>query len=194
MNRRTLGIVLALLGATVLVLVVLLLTGGTGTGRVKDVGGDTVAGVGPAPPGDPALADALDVSVSREGSDVVFTAVFAKDLPNRLSEGTVDYRWDVTEDGTPTWIVSANLNVGLNASVTAQQADFGASTVDDSLPGSVELKGDTLTIRLQVGDIEGFPETFDWSFRSSLDGDRSDPTSAIVEDTVPDSGSARLGD
>jgi hypothetical protein len=193
MNRRTLGIVLGVLAVVITAVVLLLVSGGTtGPGEVGDGQGDAVQSAGDSPPRNPELADVVDVTVTRDGDEVVFSATLAGVLPERLDDGTVDYRWDVIEGGTSTWIVSADLNVGISASVLAQQGDFGASTQDETLPGSVEIDGETLTIRLQTSDIEDFPDSFEWTFRSTLDGDRSDPTSAVLEDLVPDSGTARF--
>jgi hypothetical protein len=92
-----------------------------------------------------------------------------------------------------TWLVSANVDLGPNVSVVATQAGYQASTVDETLPGEISLDGRTLTVRLTQTEIKGLPTDFDWLLKTSLDGDRTKPTSGLAQDTAPDSGFFRVG-
>lgn len=174
------------------VIVLLLVTGGDPLAATADQVGDAVVGEGDKPPADPGLADIKTTSVRREGNgDLVFEATMAQQIPSE-GEEVLSFRWDVSENGTDTWMVTANFDNGPVAAVSALQSDYGASTIDSTLPGSIALTGDTVTITLQAADIDGFPGTFAWKVTSTLDADRADPASATATDTAPDSGLGEL--
>lgn len=195
MSNKTLVVTLAVLSAVVVGLIVLLVTGGddTPTG-FQDAGNDvSVAGAKPTPE-NPLLADITDASVYEKDDTVVFEVVLGSTIPAEMPGGAFDIRWDVLVDGRPAWIVGANLDVGLNASILAQQTDYGSSTIDDTMPGEVAVDGDTLTITLRTSEIPDWPESFDWTLTTKLDADRTKESSAIAEDAAPDSGAGHFGD
>jgi hypothetical protein len=174
------------------VIVLLLVTGGDPLAATADQVGDAIVGEGDKPPADPGLADIKTTSVRREGNgDLVFEATMAQQIPSE-GEEVLSFRWDVSENGTDTWMVTANFDNGPVAAVSALQSDYGASTIDSTLPGSIALTGDTVTITLEATDIEGFPSTFAWTVTSTLDADRAGPASATATDTAPDSGLGEL--
>ena len=116
----------------------------------------------------------------------------ASDVPQELPQQALGWRWEIYEKGQMTWLVSANVDLGPNASVLSTQTDFQGSTVDDTLPGQIRVEGSTLTIRIRSAEIEGFPSDFEWLVKSSLDGDRAAAKSALAEDKAPDGGFQRV--
>jgi hypothetical protein len=178
--------------AVIVVIVVILAGGGSPTSDQSDAADDVTITDGTGEPGEATLADITEASVRKDGDQIVFEVTVASDIPRRVRDGNLDFRWDVSEAGEDTWIVAANLNTGPTASVTSLRTDFGASTIDGTLPGSIELSGATLTITLDATKVDGFPTTFEWRLMSTLDGDPADPTSATATDSAPDSGVGRL--
>jgi hypothetical protein len=180
------GRVAALVAGVVLivvVLIVLLVSGGTDApSKFHDPSGDVAIADGDHPPRDTTLADVVEADVSRDGDELVFRAVMSDDIPARVQNGSLAWRWDVYVGGTGAWILSADLDVGANASLTSTETNYGSGTIDDTLPGDIEVDGKT------------FPDDFTWTLGTTLDGDRGNPTSALATDTAPDEGRGRLGD
>lgn len=181
--------IVAIIAALVLVLAV----GGPDETGTADPISDVAIGKGTGHPGDTALAEITDVSVRKDGAtDLVFEVTIAKEFPAEIPNGSLDFRWDVIENGGDTWMVTANINTGPTAAVTALKSQFGASTIDGTLKGTINVNGNKLTVRFDRTSIEGFPESFAWRLRSTLDGDRTDPGSATASDSAPDSGQGQL--
>ncbi|MFN2588072.1 MAG: hypothetical protein ABR613_08140 [Actinomycetota bacterium] len=189
MDRRNLAIVAAIVAAAVAAIVVLLVTGEAEPVRTfEDRAGDPVFGEGENPPGDTTLADIRVAEVRSEDGGVVFETQLAGPIPNELPEGSLNLRWEIYESGDSTFLVTANLDVGPVATIIGEQNRYGASTLDETLPGSLAIDDDTLTIRLDTDEIPDFPERFGWVLETSLDGDNGDPESARAEDRAPDNG------
>lgn len=174
--------------AVVIVVVLILATGGSGPGGSGDAADDVTISDGEGQPEDVTPADIEEASVTRDGGAFVFVARMATDVPRRVRDGSLEFRWDISENGTDTWIVSAAVNVSVTAALTSQRTSYGSSTIDDTMPGSVEVDGNTLTVRVNAARVEDFPTDFQWRLRTTLDANRSDPASATASDTAPDSG------
>ena len=190
MNTKQLAIVSAIVFCVLAVIIVLLVTGGVSPAeRARDAVGDVEVGEGPAAATETSLADIQLARVTLQDSQVVFQAEMGGRVPRSLKDQTMEWRWELLENGTSTWIVSANVSVGQPvASITAQQRNFAASTIDDTLRGSVDHTGNTIFVRINAAEIEGFPTRFSWRLKTTLDGDRADPGSALVTDEAPESG------
>jgi hypothetical protein len=191
MNNKNLWVAIGIVGA-IAVVVLVLTTGGPPGGGPSDATGDVTVGEGDSAPTDTTLADIVAASVSKEGEDIVFEAKLGDDIPRRIPDGSLELRWDVSENGDDTWIVSANLNVGPTAALTSQKTNYGSSTIDDSMPGSIEIDGDTLVVVVKAAQVEGFPASFNWTLKSTLDADRADPSSSVATDVAPDSGLGKV--
>lgn len=194
MNKRV-AIGVALVIALVAGTIVLLASGGPvepGDTPVSapdaESQGDVVVAEGPAPPTDTALADVLEADVRRRGDSLVFRARMATDIPQRVKGGGMSWRWDVYEGGAGTWILSANLDIGPNATLTSTQSNYGSGTFDDTLPGKLSIEGDTLSITLTPTKLEDWPDDFEWVLGTSLDGAQGNPHSALATDTSPNEG------
>ena len=180
--------------AAVAVSVVLLITGGADTHSVQDPAGDVTFTEGEGAPRDDALADIVKASVRRVGDGLVFEVEMNDAVPNKLAKQAMGWRWEVYEGGQMTWLLSANVDLGPNVSVVATQTNYSASTVDDTLPGSISVDGSNITVELDASGIEGFPLEFDWLLKTMLDGNRSEATSALAEDRAPDAGYLKVGE
>lgn len=194
MSRRALAVVFAVVAAILAGIILLLATGGGGGGdssRIESPG-DVEVGDGPAAPEDTGLADILFSDVTAEGGEFVFEARLGGEVPERLEGAALDLRWDIFEAGEETWIVSANFDVGPNASVLSADTSFGVSTFDGGLVGSVERDTDRLIVRFDPSTIEDFPRTFEWRLTTLLDAAPGDPTSALARDRVPNEGLRRF--
>ena len=177
--------------AAIAALVAVLTLGGDGAGPGGpggDAGGDVSTGEGPKPPSDASLADILRSDVRQDGNAVVFEATMDKEIPSSVKDGSLEFRWDLSENGAETWIVTASINVETNAAVTSQRTAYGSSTIDGSMPGEVEVEGNVLRVILRAGQIDAFPDTFTWVLKTTLDGVRADPGSGTATDTAPDGG------
>lgn len=190
MNTKQLAIVSAIVFCVLAVIVALLVTGGVSPAeRSGDPVGDVETGEGIDAAAETSLADIRLARVSPQEGQIVFRAEMGGRVPRRLQDQTMEWRWEILENGTPTWIVSANLSVGEPvASVLAHRTGFSASTIDDTLAGSVGRAGNTILVRLNAADIEAFPAEFTWRLKTTLDGNRADPGSALVTDEAPESG------
>jgi hypothetical protein len=173
--------------AFVAVMVVLLVTGGQDTETsFDDPLGDLALTEGSEAGEDLTLADILHAEAYKEDEEVVFEARVARPIPEESTDQDLDLRWELTEDGTTTWFVFANLDFGPNAYIVSQKTDYGSSTIDKTLPGSVEVRGDVLEIRLTPGAIPEFPTSFDWHLETTVTGD------AIGTDRAPDEGAGQV--
>lgn len=179
--------------ALIAVVIVVLATGGAGPGDGGEGGEDVQLGEGPGAPEDVTPADIAEATVTKEGSDIQFVAEMASEIPMRVEDGSLEFRWDVSENGNDTWIVSSTINVAVTAALTSQQTPYGSSTIDGTMPGEVTVRGTTLTIRFDASKVKGFPGNFEWRLKTTLDADRADPKSAVATDTAPDSGPGRVG-
>ena len=189
MDRKRLYIVLVVVLAAVASIVVLLFTGEAEPVRAfEDPTGDAIVEEGDKPPTDLTLADITSAEVREEDGQIVFEAKLGGEIPSKLQDGAFGLRWEVYEEGDSTFLVTADLDVGPNASIVAEQSNFGGSTLDESFPGSLEVSGDTISIRLDGGEVPDFPAEFAWLLQTSLDGDQGDPQSARAEDRAPDQG------
>ncbi|HJR44401.1 MAG TPA: hypothetical protein VJ927_02230 [Actinomycetota bacterium] len=190
MNTKQLAIVSAIVGCVLAVIIVLLATGGVSPAeRSSDPVGDVEVAQGSDPAPETTLADIRSARVRSQNGQIVFQAEMEDVVPRSLEDQTMEWRWEILEGGTSTWIVSANVSVGRPvASVTAQQQNFAASTIDDTLRGSVDHEGNTIFVRLDATQIQGFPTAFAWRLKTTLDGNRADPASALATDEAPGSG------
>jgi hypothetical protein len=176
-------------------IVILLASGGPidsdDNGSVAEAGeptGDVVVGEGQEPPSDTAVADILEAEVRRRPSSLLFRARMADRIPPRVKGGGMSWRWDIYEAGVGTWILSANLDIGPVTSLTSTQSNYGSSTFDDSFPGTMTVEGHQLKIVLRPKGLEDWPDDFEWSLGTQLDGAQGNPRSALATDTFPDEG------
>ena len=189
MDRKRLYVVLAVVVAAVASVVVLLATGSPKPVRTfADPGGDAVVGEGEKPPTDTTLADIKAAEVREDDGELVFEATLGAPVPDKLPGGSFGLRWEIHEEGDSTFLITANLDLGPNASIVGERTKYGASTLEESFPGSLEVIDDRIAIRVEPGEIEDFPDEFAWLLKTTLDGDQGDPQSARAEDQAPDSG------
>ena len=191
--RKRVAIALAVLVAVIAGFILLLASGAPeAPSEFDDERGDVTLDDGPEPPTETELADIIDATVRRRGATVVFSARMADDIPQRVKGGGMSWRWDLYEGATGTWIVSANLDVGPAAYLTSTQTNYGSSTFDDSLPGKLSLEGDTIAITIRPDEVEAWPDDFEWTLGTTLDGEQGNPRSGLATDIAPDSGRGQL--
>lgn len=190
MTPKQLGAAFAIVALIIGGLVVLLVTGGSPPGEeAKDPAGDVEVEDGPDAPNDAALADVERARVYLRASQIVFEAKMAAPIPGSLEGETMEWRWEIFEGGTETWLVSAHISVGDPvAALTAQQSNYASSTIDGKLPGGIDYSGNTLFVRLNPPEVKKFPDKFTWRLTTTLDANRGDPDSAVATDTAPASG------
>ena len=186
--NRTGATALGIAGLIVLIAVILV-TGGGGASQ-KDAEGDPVV-EGDGAPSDVGPVDIAAASVALEGNAVVFVAEMVQDLDDRDS-GQLEFRWDVSEAGADTWIVSASLDGSEDASLISHESAYGSSTIDGTMPGSLSVEGNRLAIRVRAGDVPGFPQSFEWRLTATLDADPRDPASGVARDTAPEGGVGKV--
>ena len=192
MNARV-GAAIGAVVALIALVVLLLVSGGSeAPSAFGDPGGDVTVADGPKPPADTTTADILQANVSRNGDDIEFRATMDAPIPKSVRDGSLSWRWDVYVDGASAWIVSAGVNVQRSASLTSTQSDYGTGTIDDSLPGELEIRGNNLLITLRPAEIPDWPSDFTWTLGTTLDGDQGDPQSALASDMAPDEGRGRV--
>lgn len=193
MNRSQLKIVLAVVAVAVGAIVLLLVTGGSDEpagGVVEEPSGDVVIGEGSGVPSETDLADIQAAKVtSAGGKRFVFSATFGAPIPKKMGKKqTFSFRWDVTSPDGEGFIVSGNLDVGANVAILSTGGRYGASSLDDSFPGKMEINGSTWTVTINGGKIKGWPSDFTWKLKTSIDAVQGDPQSARAEDHAPDEG------
>jgi hypothetical protein len=187
MNNRQMAAAAGVAAVFVAVIVVLLATGGEDTEEsFDDPLGDVAVAEGSATGEDLTLADILHAEAHTEDGEVVFEARLGRTIPEESTDQDLDLRWEVAEGGDSTWFVFANLDFGPNAYIVSEKTDYGSSTIDKTFPGSVEVRGDILEIRLTAGEIPGFPTSFEWHLETTLTGD------AIGTDRAPDEGAGQV--
>ncbi|MGH2807876.1 MAG: hypothetical protein ACRDKT_11450 [Actinomycetota bacterium] len=194
MNRRPLVIALAIVGGLIVVVVVLLASGGAGSDGGDDPRNDVLVEEGPRPPRDTALADIRSATVTADGDQIVFSVVAGTDIPDEVPDGSIEWRWEVIEGANATWTLIATVDSESNASIVATTQDFSASTVDDSFPGEIDIDGSEVRVALDRSRLEGFPGSFEWTMRTTLDAVRTNTRSARASDRTPDEGSFRFAD
>ena len=148
---------------------------------------------GPKPPKQPGVVDVTAASVRFDDSTTIFEASVGRKVPDSFPSAGASFRWELSEAGTLTWIVTANVGIDATASMAATQLEHRSSTIDDSLPGQLEIEGRTIRIEVDTDRLEGFPGSFAWRLETELDGDRTKAPSALAKDVVPDEGSVRAG-
>lgn len=190
MTPRQLAVVSVLVALVIGGLVLLLVTGGPPPGvDAADPAGDVEVTDGQDAPADADLADVRRARVYLRASQIVFEAKMAAEVPRSIKGQTMEWRWEIFEEGTETWLVSAHISVGEPvAALTAQRTDYATSTIDGRLPGGIDHQGDTLFVRLNPAELTRFPERFTWRLTTTLDANREDPSSAVARDTAPASG------
>ena len=178
--------------ALIVIVVVILATGGidqSGSGEARD---DVQIDAGPDAPSDASPADISNATVRAEGNDLVFVAEMATEIPDRIQDGSLEFRWDIIEGGDETWIVSAAVNGQPIAALTSPDSGYGSSTIDGTMPGTIEVDGTTLTVRFDQSEVDGFPGDFQWRLQTTLDAKRTDPQSGVARDRAPDSGNGKV--
>jgi hypothetical protein len=163
------------------------------TADTTDPSGDVKVATGPQPPRDLDTADVEEVDARSESGVLTLIATMGQQLVRPVPGQSATWRWEIYEEGEMTWIVSANVDFGPNASILSTKSDYSAATNDKSLPGKVSVAGDTILIRLRTAEIEGFPATFEVALKTSLDGIRTEARSALAADRAPDEGYLRVG-
>ncbi|MDQ3964672.1 MAG: hypothetical protein M3277_12305 [Actinomycetota bacterium] len=191
--NRSFAVAVGIVGLIVIVVVVLA-TGGIegGGGPGEDMRDDVQVDSGADAPSDVTPADISDASVTTDGNELVFVAEMAIDIPERIPDGSLEFRWDVIEGGDETWIVSAAVSGRPVAALTSPDSGYGSSTIDNTMPGTIEVDGSTLTLRFDRSKVEGFPADFEWRLETTLDAQRADPQSGIARDRAPDSGNGKV--
>lgn len=190
MTTRQLTIAFLAVAAVIGGLIVLLVTGGSPPGELaKDPSGDVEIEEGPDAPGDTALADVESARVYLHASQIVFEAQMAAPIPRSLEDQTMEWRWEIFEGGTETWLVSAHISVGEPVgALTAQRSDYATSTIDGKLPGGIDYRGNKIFVRLNPPELKRFPSEFTWRLTTALDANRADPGSGVARDTAPATG------
>jgi hypothetical protein len=186
MNRRGLVIALVAVGGVIAVLIVLLATGGTQSETDKT--GDVLVDQGSHAPRDVGIADIAGTSVTRAGDEATFTATANHAVPHSISNGSLEYRWEIQNGGNVLWILSVAINVDANASLLGTQVDYSSTTIDKTLPGKLTIKGSRVQVVIDVSKLKGWPDQFDYHVESTLDANRADTKSALAHDRAPDEG------
>lgn len=135
------------------------------------------------------IADITEASVRSKDSEIVFEMTMAVPIPSEFERSSLEFRFDLSEDGRDSWIVSATVNVAVTVAVVSHTTGNTRTTIDESMPGSVEVSGKELTITLDPARIDGFPGSFDWRLSSTLVAFRDIARSTRAVDRLPDGGS-----
>ena len=207
MNRKQLAIVFSIVGLALAAVIVLLVTGAPpqgpvpgadGVSEANDPAGDVTITQGGDAPTEIALADIVAAHVYEADGELSFEVQLGQQVPRRVRGGSLDLRWEVKESGNTTWLLTANFDVGPNASLLTQieGSSYGSSTFDGSFPGAISVDGDRVVITLRPADLPGdappFPESFTWTLSTSLDAAAGDPASALAQDRAPDAGEGSI--
>lgn len=188
--NKTWIVAIAIVGVIAAAIFVLA-AGGPSTSSA-DKTADVSLGEGASPPGDTTGADIAQAIARQENNgDIVFEVTMAKPIEKATMKG-LSFRWDITENGDDTWMVTADFKTGPTVSLRSLRTDYGASTIDDTLPGDISVDGSTLVVSIQGSEIEGWPAAFEWLVTATLDADAADPASAVATDSAPDSGPEAL--
>ena len=188
MNRGPSAIALGVIAVIVAGTIWLLASGGAEP-STEDPTGDVRVSKGGKAPDATEVADLLEGGARIENGRAIFEARVADDVPRSLRAGAMSWKWEVIEEGVVTWIVSANVDIERTASLVATQFDHSSSTIAGTLPGRLDAEGDTIRVTLELEELEDFPDAFSWTLGTTLDGDRTQASSAVAEDRVPDEGS-----
>lgn len=190
MTNKQLTIASVIVAVVIGGLVVLLATGGSPPGeQAKDPSGDVEIEEGPDAPTDIALADVERARVYLHASQIVFEAQMAAPIPRSLKGQTMEWRWEIFEGGTETWLVSAHISVNEPvAALTAQRSNYATSTIDGKLPGGIDYRGNKIFVRLNPPGLKRFPSEFTWRLTTALDANRADPGSGVARDIAPATG------
>ena len=191
MERRGLVIGLVIAGAVIAVVVFLLATGGVQTGN--DPTGDVNIENKPHAARDVGIADIVGTSMDRDGDEVKVAATANHSVPKQISNGSLEYRWEIEEAGNVTWILTVAVNVDVNASLLATQADYSSTTIDDSFPGTVKITGSKIQVEFDATKVDDWPDQFEFHLETTLDANRSDTKSGLAHDRAPDDGTATAG-
>jgi hypothetical protein len=171
---------------------IFVLASGGPSGGSADKTADVALGAGDNPPGDTTGADIVEATARQEESgEIIFEVTMARAVEEATRKG-LSFRWDITENGEGAWMVSADFKTGSTVSLKSLRTDYGASTIDDTLPGDISVEGSKLVVTIRGGEIEGWPDAFEWLVTSTLDADEADPASAVATDSAPDSGPGAL--
>ncbi len=188
-----LGVVAIIVALVVAGLIVLLVTGGADI--PEEARGDLTYIEGEVPQRQRAqgpelvasIADVTQAEVRADGDELLFEAQLAAPLPQPLKTSALELRWDVRAEGS-TWTLSVTIDKDAQAAVFSDTG-YGSGTVDQTLPGSLEIGKQSVLVRLRPGDIEAFPSEFEWSLATTLRAFRNAVDSPRVEDRFPDQGS-----
>lgn len=182
-----LGVIVAVIGAVVLVLAL------GGPEVPTEQRGDLTYIDGVTPEDRPggnlvaSIADIASAEVIRDGPELVFTAEVAAPIPQRLRVSALGFRWEIAGDVGPKWTLA--LAIGPEEEVSLfSDAGFGVGTVDDTFPGGVSIEGTKVEVRMEPDGVEAFPKSFEWSLAASLRAFRHETDSPRVEDRFPDQG------
>lgn len=184
----------AVVVAITLAVVLLLVTGGGGGGGVDEEGdAHFVKGKQPRAAAGAsiaaAVADISEASVADDGSRVVFEVTAAAPIPDEFERSSLEFRFDISEGGRKSWILSATVNVATTAALVSNSGDYSATTIDGRFPGKVEISKETLTVKLDPSRVETFPDEFEWALSSNLIAFRDMTGSTRAEDRFPNEGS-----
>ncbi|MGH2695290.1 MAG: hypothetical protein ACRDJJ_10845 [Actinomycetota bacterium] len=155
-------------------------------GSFGDARGDVDVEEGPGAPRGVAVADIIGAEVNGDDSEVVFELHLGASVEGNRPAGALTVRWDVIRNGEFTWIVTADLGPRPFAALISQRTDYGASTLDGTLPGGIAVDGDQVSVTIRTQDLPAWPGEFDWWVRTTLDSDRTDPLSPVAEDRAPE--------
>ncbi len=140
-------------------------------------------------PGD--LADIESAAVRSEGNEIVFEALMGSEVPVELKNQSMSWRWEIRQEDTTAWILSASLDIGPNATIFNPRTNEGGGTVDGSFPGEIERNGNSLIVRMVPSKLPSFPDDFEWRLTTRLVGRETDG-GEVAEDSAPENGFGRF--
>ena len=188
--NKTWVVVIVIVG--VIAAAIFVLASGGPRGSSADKTADVAVGEGANPPGDTTGADIAEATARQEANgNVVFEVTMARPI-EKATMKALSFRWDITENGEDTWMVTADFKTGPTVSLRSLRTDYGASTIDQTLPGDISVEDSILIVTIQGDGIDGWPAAFEWLVTSTLDADAADPASAVATDSAPDSGPEAL--
>ena len=137
---------------------------------------------------DASVADITAAEVRAEEGERVFEASVSAPPSQPLKTSALELRWDIAGEEGSSFTLTVAVAKESHASLFSGTG-YGAGTVDDTFPGTLLIEGDKIAVRVDPGQIEGFPEGFEWSLATTLRAFRKEPDSPRVEDRYPDQGS-----